>query len=70
MIGFSDQGRSTNDFAWFDGSTVVYTNWGSGEPSNNSTSRGTEDCAQITTTGAWNDLPCTDGGPAICKFAP
>ncbi len=75
MIGFSDQGRATNSFAWLDGAAVTFTNWLPGEPSNNYTGRGREDCAQMTTTAnasgpQWNDVPCTDGGPSVCEFTP
>ena len=70
MIGFSDEGRAVNDYAWFDGSPVDYTNWNVGEPNNRFTRRGFENCAQITTTPTqgWNDVPCTDGGFYVCKF--
>lgn len=73
MIGFSDEGRPVNDFAWYDGSAVTYTNWAPNEPSNNLTGRGYENCAQRFNGGAsegmWNDVPCTDGGPYVCEFS-
>ena len=75
MIALSDQGRATNSFAWLDGSAATFTNWSPGEPSNNYTGRGREDCAQMTNTSnangpVWNDVPCTDGGPSVCSFTP
>ncbi len=75
MIGATDQLRPVNNYGWLDGSIFDYSNWAPGEPSNRYTSRGTEDCAQMVNASnangpMWNDVPCTDGGPSVCMFAP
>ncbi|MFM7200126.1 MAG: CotH kinase family protein, partial [Myxococcota bacterium] len=48
---------------WADGSPVLYTHWGAGEPNNS----GEEDCAELVTTGYWNDLPCSVGRASVCE---
>ena len=53
-IGFGDQITEGN-FAWYDQSSISYTNWSSGEPNN---SDGDEDCVQLYLDGSWNDLNC------------
>jgi len=51
-IGFSDWGRTNNDFAWRSGEPVVYTSWSDGEPNNHNG----EYFGLMATTGAvWND---------------
>ncbi|KAI6650284.1 Low affinity immunoglobulin epsilon Fc receptor isoform X2 [Oopsacas minuta] len=55
-IGLSDQ-FTENVFFWEDGSPVNYTNWGFGQPREES---GNEDCAQITGNSKWFDVPCGD----------
>jgi len=61
-IGFSDA-STEGSWEWQDGSVVTYTNWAWGEPNNWSE----EDCAQMYTSGQWNDLDCNDELPFVCK---
>ncbi len=72
MFGFSDASRAANDFAWFDGSSVGYTNWNPGQPDNRTvlrfTSSLTEDFGLMLPDGAWYDVPYADGNPYVCKF--
>lgn len=76
MLGFSDVGRSVNDFAWFDGSPFTYTNWGGARatpttaPSTASASSSRRIWGTMNLDGTWNDLPYTDGNPYVCEFTP
>lgn len=57
--GFPGAAHGANDFIWYDGSPVAYTNWNPGEPNNNSGGVGNEDCIQfVVNSGFWNDLVC------------
>ena len=51
---------------WEDGSPVSYTNWNSGEPND----AGGEDCTHMnySTSGGWNDYPCSRGQPFVCEL--
>ena len=56
LLGYNDKAVE-GTFVWADGSASSYTNWNVGEP-NNGTS---EDCAEMYTTGLWNDRRCNNG---------
>lgn len=60
-LGLSDR-ESEGDFRWTDGSTTDFTNWAGGEPNDVNG----EDCAQLTASGQWNDLPCDATLPHVC----
>lgn len=62
-IGLSDR-DDEGDFQWEDGSDVDYLNWGGGEPNDFDE----EDCAQLTGSGAWNDLDCGASLAYICRL--
>ncbi len=53
-----------NEWAWQDGSKIAtYTNWGPDEPNN----RTSEHCAEMfgnnrSSSGMWNNLPCSPSG--------
>jgi len=72
MIGFADAGRAVNSYAWFDGSTVAYTNWNPGQPDNRTvrrfTSDLTEDFGLMLPEGTWFDVPYADGNPYVCEL--
>ncbi len=56
---FTTAAHGPNDFTWYDGSPVGYTNWNPGEPNNNSGGVGPENCIQmVVNSGRWNDLVC------------
>ncbi|XP_064597162.1 LOW QUALITY PROTEIN: macrophage mannose receptor 1-like [Liolophura sinensis] len=57
----------TTGFQWADNSYVDFVTWEEGEPSDvNGTHH--EDCAELqTSTGHWNDLPCTTDRGFVCK---
>jgi hypothetical protein len=40
-----------------------YSNWESGEPNDS----GTEDCAEMRTTGQWNDVSCGESQRFVCR---
>ena len=45
-----------------------YTNWGTGEPNNNSgTNNEKEQCVFIGSTGKWNDYPCYRSVSFVCE---
>jgi len=48
--------RFGNGFLWDDHSTLQYTNWGAGQPSNGVG----EDCVMVTPANTWNDASCND----------
>ena len=48
------------------GEALLYTNWGSGEPSNSGAG---EDCIEMSgDQGFWNDYPCTATLPTFCEI--
>ena len=54
-IGLNDLSNESV-LVWTDGTSVNYTNWSTGNPSN---SGGIEHCTQLlATNGAWNDIAC------------
>ena len=54
-------------WVWEDGQPGLYTNWANGYPSYSNT----EACLQMTsTTGSWNDAPCSTLFPYICQVLP
>ncbi|XP_078513477.1 CD209 antigen-like protein C [Lissotriton helveticus] len=55
---------SEGKWHWGDGNPLTFTNWNAGEP-NNAEDR--EDCAEMRSDGAWNDVPCTDKFYFVCK---
>ena len=52
-IGYSDSGIE-GTFAWANGESSAYTNWGTNEPNDQ---WGSEDFATLTGNGDWNDRP-------------
>jgi len=57
--GWIDLQRTATAWAWSDGARFVYTNWQSGEPSNQG---GSEDCVIVHFDfgGTWDDRTCAD----------
>jgi cysteine-rich repeat protein len=62
-IGFDDQ-ASEGNFVWTSGAAVTYTGWNSGEPNDS----GGEDCTETSSSGGWNDLPCTLARSYVCEL--
>ena len=57
FIGANDR-DAEGQFVWADGTAVVFTNWGEGEPND---AGGAEDCVEMSVaSGIWNDVPCDD----------
>ncbi|XP_053309219.1 C-type mannose receptor 2 isoform X2 [Spea bombifrons] len=64
-IGLNDLKHQMN-FEWSDGSSVTFTSWHPFEPNNFRDSM--EDCVTIWgPDGKWNDSPCNQTLPSICK---
>jgi hypothetical protein len=58
-IGFTD-GVTEGTWKWVTNEPAPYTNWNTGEPNNSSAGgAGGEDCAEMISTGTWNDLGYT-----------
>ncbi|XP_071507011.1 macrophage mannose receptor 1-like [Diadema antillarum] len=53
-------------YEWSDGTSVDYTFWNNDEPNNYGDN--TEDCVEMFTSGAWNDISCASTIPSICKL--
>lgn len=54
-----------NAYKWSDGSQLIYTNWDSGSPKNNSSY-----CVQVETEnnyGIWSDVLCTKKNLVVCE---
>ena len=67
-MGYNDREKEGN-FTWSDGMPVTYSNWGPHEAFG--TSKFTEDCGMIRSTGgiwAWHDAPCSWIINFVCKF--
>ncbi len=81
-IGASDSDSTASEGAWewTDGTQFwmggpasmggvvvggLYANWGASQPDN--AGSGGEDCAEMTTTGAWNDLRCDSARRVVCE---
>nr|XP_006816218.1 PREDICTED: uncharacterized protein LOC102809517 [Saccoglossus kowalevskii] len=62
-IGLNDQ-STEGVYRWTDGTPVVYTRWGDGEPSKDSG----EGCVRMELSGSWNDTLCSSTGIAMCKY--
>jgi hypothetical protein len=73
-IGLTQSSGQTSPGAgWttFEGDTLTYTNWKSGEPNDYPTAgeNGQEDCGQMNPDGTWNDVPCAGPtGQYACEF--
>ena len=67
FIGLNDI-NSEGNFAWSDGTPVVYSGFKTGEPNNYG---GNEDCALIHRQhgGKLMDIPCEQSKPFLCKRA-
>ncbi|XP_033628943.1 alpha-N-acetylgalactosamine-specific lectin-like [Asterias rubens] len=64
-IGGSDRDQE-GTFEWTDNKVQEYSNWNVNQPDNAQN----EDCIEINfkNLGAWNDLPCSQTFPSICKM--
>lgn len=54
-----------SEWKWSDRSGVYYFNWRAGEPNNWEGQN--EDCVEIYNDGTWNDDPCENELPFVCK---
>ena len=53
------------EWKWSDQTGVYYFNWRAGEPNNWQGQM--EDCVEIYNDGSWNDDPCENELPFVCK---
>jgi hypothetical protein len=68
-MGFNDRVLE-KQWVWTDGSPTTYLHWAKDQPNNKD---GNEDCGELNRagiTGGWNDQPCDDFQPFICKAVP
>ena len=49
---------------WLDGTTFDFKYWSRGQPDN---AGRREHCIEILTSGQWNDFPCENKFPYVCK---
>ncbi|XP_780522.4 uncharacterized protein LOC575010 [Strongylocentrotus purpuratus] len=61
-IGITDT-ESDGTWAWWDGSSLSYTNWNSGEPNGNFATN----CGGMYSSGTWDDYPCTTSMVSVCR---
>ena len=54
-------------YVWIDGTPFGFDNWRSGEPNNDGTNGGEEDCAEIEDDGRWDDQSCDKAKRYICE---
>ncbi|XP_073535928.1 collectin-10 isoform X3 [Phyllobates terribilis] len=65
FIGINDFDRE-KQFMYVDGTEVQnYSNWKTGEPNDGS---GYEDCVEMMSSGAWNDVDCNLTIYFVCEF--
>jgi hypothetical protein len=63
-IGYNDRSQEGN-WDWTGGFAEVYSNWNGGEPNN----AGAEDCAEMYSTGGWNDARCSGSNTFVCTYS-
>ncbi|XP_025113557.1 CD209 antigen-like [Pomacea canaliculata] len=56
-LGFNDLVKEGRWVSATSNQPMVYQSWGWGEPNNS----GNQDCGQLTSNGAWDDLSCDPG---------
>ncbi|XP_063963415.1 uncharacterized protein LOC129273234 [Lytechinus pictus] len=61
-IGITDT-ENDGTWSWWDGSSMTYTNWNSGEPNGNFQTN----CGGMYSTGAWDDYSCTTSMVSVCR---
>ncbi|XP_041476506.1 uncharacterized protein LOC121424795 [Lytechinus variegatus] len=61
-IGLTDT-ESDGTWSWWDGSSMTYTNWNSGEPNGNFETN----CGGMHSSGTWDDYPCTNSMVSVCR---
>ncbi|KAM9331082.1 uncharacterized protein PAF06_019444 [Gastrophryne carolinensis] len=64
FLGFSNR-QSDSQFKDVFGIGITYTNWQKGQPDNY---QGMEQCAQMTTSGEWNDVNCAARLLVVCEY--
>ena len=62
-IGLGDQ-ATEGAYLWVDGTKPTWTTWAPNEPNNS----GDQDCVRLYPSGLWNDSPCADAHPRICRW--
>ncbi|KAM7343759.1 C-type lectin mosGCTL-7-like [Cochliomyia hominivorax] len=63
-LGASDLSHC-GTWSWIkNGQTLLYTNWGPGEPNN---AGGNEHCLELLNNGQWNDFNCNENRRVICE---
>ena len=68
-IGLYRDPKNGSRWLWVDESLVIYTNWRTGEPSDEG---GAEDCAELYSPyygGKWNDNNCGQSRRYVCEIS-
>jgi len=55
---------SEDTWAWEDGTTFDYTNWGDGEPLDDSSRR----CVGVDDSGGWANYECSNDANYACRY--
>nr|XP_032642247.1 pulmonary surfactant-associated protein D-like [Chelonoidis abingdonii] len=64
FLGINDV-QAEGHFKYLNGENIVYSNWQTGEPDNQSD---VEDCVEVYSSGKWNDKSCGDKRLIVCEF--
>ncbi len=62
--------KSSNNFKWSDGSNIDFTNWLTGNPSNETDHNCVQMLPESSLIGKWSDITCNKRNIAVCQKSP